>query len=123
MTAKAKTKSKAAKKKAAKKKVPAKMPAKKAAKPKGSTVTETFQLNAPDAESVLLAGSFTDWENSAKKMRKFKGGAWKASVSFAEKEVVQYRFLVDGQWVDDPECQDRVPNGFGGENCLRQVGG
>jgi 1,4-alpha-glucan branching enzyme len=98
------------------------MPAKKVAKTPESKVKETFQLKAPDAESVMLAGDFTDWENSAKKMRKLKSGAWKTTVSLDGKKMVQYRFLVDGQWVDDPECQDRIPNGFGGENCLRQTG-
>lgn len=98
------------------------MPAKKITKSKSSKVKECFELIAPEAENVILAGDFTDWENSAKKMRKLKSGAWKTTVSFEESRMVQYRFLVDGQWVDDPECQDRVPNGFGGENCLRQTG-
>jgi hypothetical protein len=32
-----------------------------------------------------------------------------------------YRFLVDGEWRDDPECALRTPNPFGGENMTRQV--
>jgi hypothetical protein len=28
---------------------------------------------------------------------------------------------VDGEWYDDPECDHRVPNGFGSCNCLRLV--
>jgi hypothetical protein len=24
-------------------------------------------------------------------------------------------------WRDDPGCQERVPNGFGGENCVLHV--
>jgi hypothetical protein len=32
-----------------------------------------------------------------------------------------YRFLVDGEWRDDPECPMRVPNPFGGENMMREV--
>jgi hypothetical protein len=34
---------------------------------------------------------------------------------------LEYRYLVDGQWRDDPNCQTRVPNTFGGENCVRVV--
>lgn len=93
-----------------------------AKKEKVSKIKQTFQLKAPEAENVMLAGDFTDWENAARKMRRLKSGNWKTTISLEEDKTVQYRFLVDGQWVDDPECQDRIPNGFGGENCLRQVG-
>jgi len=33
-----------------------------------------------------------------------------------------YRFLVDGEWRDDPESTLRVPNPFGSENAVRKVG-
>jgi len=33
----------------------------------------------------------------------------------------EYRFVVDGQWRDDPACTERVPNGFGSENCVLRV--
>ena len=33
----------------------------------------------------------------------------------------KYRFIVDGQWADDPKCDARKPNPFGGENCTRIV--
>jgi hypothetical protein len=33
----------------------------------------------------------------------------------------QYRLLVDGQWQDDPQCLQRVPNTYGTENCVRVV--
>ncbi|MGK0200039.1 MAG: hypothetical protein ACI91J_003329 [Yoonia sp.] len=33
----------------------------------------------------------------------------------------EYRFMVDGEWVDDPACQQTRANGFGTENCVRRV--
>ena len=30
----------------------------------------------------------------------------------------EYRLLVDGQWRDDPQCANRQPNQFGGQNCV-----
>ena len=30
-------------------------------------------------------------------------------------------FVVDGEWQDDPLCHERVPNGFGSENCILHV--
>ena len=101
-------------KKAAKKTATKKTPAK--------TTKETFELLAPDAKNVLLAGDFTEWEQNASLMKRLKTGVWKLKVSLPTGSTVQYRFLVDGSWVDDPECQTRIPNGVGGENCVRHVG-
>jgi hypothetical protein len=47
-------------------------------------------------------------------------GVWRATVKL-EPGTHHYRFLVDGEWRDDPECTLRAPNPFGGENMTRQV--
>jgi hypothetical protein len=33
----------------------------------------------------------------------------------------EYRFLVDGQWKDDPMAKRYVGNPFGGFNCVLEV--
>jgi hypothetical protein len=33
-----------------------------------------------------------------------------------------YRFVVDGEWRDDPECKVRLQNPFGTQNDVVQVG-
>jgi hypothetical protein len=38
-----------------------------------------------------------------------------------EPGTYHYRFLVDGQWRDDPECTLRVDNPYGSNNAVRQV--
>ncbi|MXW77650.1 MAG: hypothetical protein F4Z57_01385, partial [Gemmatimonadetes bacterium] len=30
----------------------------------------------------------------------------------------EYRFVVDGEWRDDPQCEERRPNSFGTTNCI-----
>jgi len=62
----------------------------------------TFSILAPEAQSVK---------------RKLKSGQWKATLSLTEGRH-EYRYLVDGQWRDDPNCRTRIPNAFGGENCV-----
>ncbi|MBU6400226.1 MAG: isoamylase early set domain-containing protein [Verrucomicrobia bacterium] len=79
-----------------------------------------FSLNAPNAQSVALAGSFDGWEQRPTPLKKQKNGLWRTTLSLAP-GTYEYRFLVDGQWCDDPECSNRVPNTFGTENCLRVV--
>jgi 1,4-alpha-glucan branching enzyme len=88
--------------------------------PKTTKQKETFELRAPEAKEVSLAGSWTEWEKKAVRLRKQKNGTWKSTVSLAP-GVYEYRFLVDGQWADDPQCADRRPNGYGAENCVREV--
>ena len=82
---------------------------------------EKFVFNGPEASSVQLAGNFTGWEKSPIHLKKDQNGLWQARV-FLEAGTHQYRFLVDGQWQDDPDCSQRVPNPFGASNCVRIVG-
>ena len=77
----------------------------------------TFSLAAPAARSVQLAGDFTGWGQSPVALKKLKSGLWKAVVALAPGRH-EYRFLVDGQWTDDPGCKIRQPNQFGGENSV-----
>lgn len=87
---------------------------------KATSKKESFTYSAPNAQSVQLAGSFTDWDKQPIAMRKQKDGTWKAEVALAPGEY-EYRFLVDGEWRDDENCSLRRPNSFGGENCVREV--
>jgi 1,4-alpha-glucan branching enzyme len=79
-----------------------------------------FSFRAPEALSVQLVGDFTHWQEQPISLKKQAGGVWSASVPLSPGEH-HYRFLVDGEWRDDPECPVRVPNPFGGHNMMRKV--
>ena len=81
---------------------------------------QSFSFAAPTAMSVQLVGDFTRWQQQPIAMRKGTDGIWRASVELAP-GAHHYRFLVDGQWRDDPECAMRVPNPFGTQDDIRQV--
>jgi 1,4-alpha-glucan branching enzyme len=85
-----------------------------------STKHQTFAITAPTAMSVQLVGDFTHWQEKPLAMKKEGGGVWRIDVELPP-GTHHYRFLVDGQWRDDPECTVRVPNPFGGHNAVRQV--
>lgn len=87
---------------------------------KNTAKAQNFSLTAPDAVSVMLVGDFTHWQEKPINMTKQQGGVWTATVNLPP-GTHHYRFLVDGQWRDDPECTMRVPNPFGGENSVRTV--
>jgi 1,4-alpha-glucan branching enzyme len=88
---------------------------------KSAKKKETFSFRAPDALSVMLVGDFTHWQKEPISMKKGAGGIWKATVAL-DPGVHHYRFLVNGEWRDDPECTLRVPNPYGTENSVRKVG-
>jgi len=81
---------------------------------------QTFAFTAPDATSVQLVGDFTQWQEHPINLHKSFDGVWRATVEL-EPGTHHYRFLVDGQWRDDPDCVLRAPNPYGGVNMMRQV--
>lgn len=82
----------------------------------------TFSYHDPSAQTVLVAGDFTGWNQAPLPLKKDKSGVWKKTVSLPPGRY-EYRLLVDGQWRDDPHCADRQPNQFGGQNCVCTVNG
>jgi len=83
-------------------------------------VNQTFSFKAPDATSVLLVGDFTHWQKNPISLRKHADGVWRATVPLAPGEH-HYRFLVDGEWRDDPECAVRVSNPYGSQDAVVRV--
>ena len=80
----------------------------------------TFSILAPEAQTVLLAGDFSNWDQAPIQLKRLKSGEWKGTVSLPQGQH-QYRFLIDGQWRDDPSCSQKVLNSHGSENCVRVV--
>ncbi|MDA0836881.1 MAG: isoamylase early set domain-containing protein [Planctomycetota bacterium] len=81
----------------------------------------TFRYAAPDASEVLLAGCFTKWDEKPKKMKKLKNGTWNVRAELKVGDTYRYRYIVDGEWKNDPECTKRETSPFGTENCLITV--
>ena len=79
-----------------------------------------FRLEAPEAEAVCLAGRFNHWDPTARPLKRNGKGVWETRVSL-EPGVHEYRFVVDGVWQDDPQCEAHSPNELGGTNCLVRV--
>ena len=77
-----------------------------------------FVLDAPNARSVYLTGEFTNWSREGIGMhRDEKDGLWK-SVLHLEPGEYEYRYIIDGVWIKDPNNADSVLNEFGQENSL-----
>ena len=79
-----------------------------------------FSINSPLATSVKLVGEFTHWEAHPIEMAPSHDGIWFAVVPL-QPGSYSYRFIVDGEWCDDPSAVHRVPNPFGSEDAVVRV--
>jgi 1,4-alpha-glucan branching enzyme len=75
----------------------------------------TFSMNSSDAKEVILVGDFNDWNPKKHPMQKDRNGMWVKSVIISPGKY-EYKFLVDGQWKEDPKNGQTCPNCFGTYN-------
>lgn len=84
------------------------------ATPTGPAILTRFELSAPDAHKVSLAGGFTNWQPEIE-LTQGAGGTWTVVVPL-EPGIHTYAFVIDGErWVPDPGSPT-YDDGFGGQN-------
>lgn len=74
----------------------------------------TFILEVDGAISVSLMGDFNNWNEIKHPMKKYNE-TWKKTV-FLNPGRYEYRFLVDGEWRNDPNNNQLCKNRFGTYN-------
>jgi 1,4-alpha-glucan branching enzyme len=79
-----------------------------------------FSLSAPQAGKVFIAGDFNQWSLTSHPLKADENGIWRISLGLNPGRY-EYRFLVDGEWQNDPDCSSFVENSFGTSNCLKIV--
>ena len=77
-------------------------------------------LTHPTAHDVCIAGSFNDWHPSVTPMIRLNDGEWAKELALRPGRY-EYRFLVDGEWADDPAATELIPNLFGTANAVLVV--
>lgn len=80
----------------------------------------SFVARVESAKAVSVTGDFTGWSEKGIPLSKGPDGNWQASLMLIPGEY-QYRLRVDGQWQDHPQAQKRMPNPYGGENCVLTI--
>lgn len=80
-----------------------------------------FSLIAPRAKEVLLVGDFTNWQAKPLMMDRMKprSRTFAAAVSLPP-GTYEYKFIVDGEWVEDPHAE-AVTNRLGTRNSRLTV--
>lgn len=62
----------------------------------------TFCVPAKDAEKVEVAGDFNDW--SSAELKKYKNGNFKAQFNLPVDKEYQFKYIVDGEWVNEADA-------------------
>lgn len=86
--------------------------------PKPAHVCLEFQ--DPGAKTVCVAGSFNEWKPEKAPLLRKSNGLWVGDVLVPPGRY-EYLFVVDGQWVPDPNANETVQNPFGGKNSVLTV--
>lgn len=74
----------------------------------------TFSIQAEDAENVAVVGSFNDWSETATPLKKLKNGTFKETLDLESGVSYEFRYLVDGNYVNDEEADSYAWSDFAG---------
>jgi len=77
-------------------------------------------LKADNAKNVSLVGEFNNWNPAADPMQKDENEIWTKAKMLSPGNI-EYKFWVDGQWMQDPENLWAAPNCFGTLNSVAKV--
>lgn len=80
-----------------------------------------FRVEAPQAVLVTVAGNFNGWNAQATELTKGTNGVWTVVLPLAKGKKYQYKFVVDGYWIADPDNPDTENNGSGSVNSILTV--
>jgi 1,4-alpha-glucan branching enzyme len=74
----------------------------------------TFTLPAEAAKNVAVVGSFNEWNLEATPLKKLKNGTFKGTVDLESGNSYEFRYLVDGEYINDQEADGLVWSDFAG---------
>ena len=77
----------------------------------------TFLFESAEAREVFLSGDFNNWSRKAHALKSDGNGRWRRTVMIPPGKY-EYKFLADGQWMQDPRNDQTCPNGFGTFNSV-----
>ncbi|WP_026935134.1 isoamylase early set domain-containing protein [Christiangramia echinicola] len=80
----------------------------------------TFCVPAKEAHKVEVAGDFNSWELS--ELKKYKNGNFKGQFNVPVDQKYQFRYIIDGQWINEAEADGYQWNDFAAaENSVLEV--
>ncbi len=83
-----------------------------------------YDAASKKVQTALVSGNFNNWADSAQKgayvMKNVQGSIWEFRKKF-QAGTYEYKFIIDGKWLQDPTNPNKKPDGYGGFNSLLTV--
>ncbi len=82
----------------------------------------TFTVPAEDAKKVSVVGDFNNWNPKGSTLKKLKNGTFKGTFDLPKESTFEYRYLVDGNYVNEAEADRYQWNDYAGtENGVLEL--
>lgn len=81
----------------------------------------TFIYHSSTAKNVSVAGNFNNWSPAENPMIYTGDNEWKTEIELSP-NYYQYKFVVDGNWIPDPENNWKINDGGDSFNSIVKVG-
>jgi len=81
----------------------------------------TFKVTAIPKSTVSLAGTFNQWNTKRHPMKDIGNTGTYTITLMLPKGEYEYKFVINGNWVVDPECRNWVRNTLGTLNSVFKV--
>lgn len=81
-----------------------------------------FSYYAPWIREIFLAGDFNGWKKSSIPLIKGKDDVWRVILKLESDRSYDYKYIVDGNWLNDPNNGDLNPDTAGGANSIIYIG-
>jgi 1,4-alpha-glucan branching enzyme len=79
----------------------------------------TFSIEAKEANTASVVGDFNNWDQKAGALSKLKNGTFKAVFDLNKDASYEFKYVVDGQFVNEPEADSFRWNDYAGaENSV-----
>lgn len=89
--------------------------------PPAEAVEVEFVFERCGVEQVYICGQFNDWQPASLRMIGApEAGLWEKRLVLPPGRY-EYKFVVDGSWLHDPDAPENVPNVFGSLNSVVEV--
>ena len=84
-------------------------------------IRKKFVLDAPEAKSVRIVGSFNNWSPTDDYlMERSEDGIWSKAITLPPGEY-HYKFIVDDTWIEDKNNPNLAEDPFGGRNSVIEI--
>lgn len=91
--------------------------------PKRTICKVTFSIPEEWAENdVKLVGDFNDWDKESDSLEK-NNGKWEITMRLKPENNYRFKYLIDGErWENDDAADQYVPNEYGSEDSVVEIG-